>query len=172
MFHKTGRISMATKSASALSPTMRSTLRAAIITAGSLVLMALMRGTIFSCIVYLSKALDEEDFFLFSMSPLRPSSVAALVDPPHRMTKACSPRILIAKLFVLLKTAATTGNSSFLMVLKSRTGRTDGNVRKEASTIEGVGHSMAAIMTGRMSNGKCQRSATSERGRVDITYHP
>lgn len=152
MLHRIGRMSIATKSASAFSPTMRNALRAAIMTAGSLVLMALIRGTIFSCIVYLSSAL-EEDVFLFSIRPFRPSSAAASVDPPHRMTKACKPRTLIARLFVLLNTVATTGNSSFLMVLKSRTGRTDGNVLKAASMIEGVGHSMAAIITGRISGG-------------------
>lgn len=62
MFHSAGKISMATKSASAAFPTTLHTFRAAIITAGSLVLMALMSGMIFSCIVYLSSAVDEDDF--------------------------------------------------------------------------------------------------------------
>lgn len=152
MLHRIGRMSIATKSASAFSPTMRSTLSAAIMTAGSFVLIALIRGTIFSCMVYLSNALDEDDFFLFSISPLRPSSAAASVEPPQRMTKACKPRTLIARLFVLLKTMATTGKSSFLMVLKSRTGRIDGSILSAASTIEGVGHSIAANITGRISD--------------------
>ena len=151
MLHRIGKISMATKSASAISPTIRSTLSAAIMTAGSLVLMALTSGTIFSCIVYLSNAVEEDVFFLSVIRPLSPSSAAASVDPPHRMTKACRPRTLMAKLLVLLNTAATTGNNSFFMVLKSRTGSTEGSVRIDASTMECVGHSMAAIMTGRMS---------------------
>lgn len=54
----------------------------------------------------------------------------------------------MARLFVRLKTMATTGNSSFLIVLKSRTGSTTAKLLNAASTIVGVGHSMAAIITG------------------------
>lgn len=152
MLHSTGRISKATKSASAASPTMRSTFSAAIMTAGSFVLMALIIGTIFSCIVYLSRAVDEDDLLFFSsMSPLRPSSAAASSEPPQRITKACNPRTLIARLFVLLNTAATIGNSSLLIVVKSRAGRTTGKLRNPASTIECVGHSIAANTTGKIS---------------------
>lgn len=73
MCHNVGRISMATKSASATCPTTLHTFRAAIMTAGSFVLIALMSGMIFSCIVYLSSAVDE-DVFLFCVRPLSPSS--------------------------------------------------------------------------------------------------
>jgi hypothetical protein len=45
----------------------------------------------------------------------------------------------------------TTGNSSFLIVLKSRTGSTTAKLLSAASTIDGVGHSMAARITGRTS---------------------
>lgn len=88
IFHKIGRISMATNSASAVCPTTYIKSRAAIMTAGSLVLMLLTKGTIFSCMVYLSSALDEE-VFLFPSSPLRPpSSALDSLEPPHRTTKA------------------------------------------------------------------------------------
>lgn len=149
MLQRMGRISIATNSASATEPTTLSTFRAAIITAGSFVLITLMSGTIFSCIVYLSKAL-EDDVFLFSR-PLSPSSSPLSFVPPQSITKARSPRTLMARLFVLLKTAAMTGNSSFFIVLKSSTGSTTGRLRRAASTIECVGHSIAAIMTGSMS---------------------
>lgn len=167
MLHRIGSISMATKSASADSPTMRRTLSAANMTAGSFVLMALTRGTILSCMVYLSSALDEDVFFLFSTRPLSPSSADAVsVEPPHRMTKACRPRTLMARLFVRLKTVATTGKSSFLMVLKSRTGRMDGSVRSAASTMECVGHSTAARTTGRISDKVLMREDCDETGIV------
>lgn len=96
---------------------------------------------IFSCIVYLSNAV-EEDVFLFGVKPFKPSSDMSL-DPPQRMTNACKPRTLIARLLVLLKIDATTGNSSFLMVLKSSTGNTVGNARSAASTRDGVADSRA-----------------------------
>lgn len=152
MLHRMGKMSMATKSASALSPTTRSTSSAAIITAGSLVLIALMSGMIFSCIVYLSRALDEDIFFFSGLIPSSPSSADddSFV-PPQRMTKARHPRTLMAKLLVLLKTAATIGNSSFLIVLKSKTGNMTGRPRKAASTSEGVGDSMATKTIGRTS---------------------
>jgi len=46
---------------------------------------------------------------------------------------------------------ATTGNSSFLMVLKSSTGRIVGSPRSAASTIEGVDDCNATKMMGRIS---------------------
>lgn len=154
MFHRIGKISMATKSASAVSPTTRNTSWAAIMTAGSFVFMALMSGTIFSCMVYLSKALDDDVFlFLSGVSPSRPSSPElASFEPPQSMTNARQPRTLIARLFVLLNTLAITGNSSFLIVLKSSTGKTTGSPRKAASTKEGVEDSMAARRIGRTSD--------------------
>lgn len=161
MLHRMGRMSMATKSASATLPTTRSTLSAAIMTAGSFVLIALIRGTIFSCIVYLSSALLDDAFFWDSESPSRPSSLAGSVEPPHRTTKAWQPRTLMARLLVRLKTVAITGNSSFLMVLKSRTGRITGRTLSAASTTAGVGDSMAVITIGRMS----RRGVSSERKR-------
>lgn len=58
----------------------------------------------------------------------------------------------MARLLVLLKIMATTGKSSFLMVLKSRTGRTLGRHWSAAPTRTGVGDSRAAKMMGRMSS--------------------
>lgn len=88
--HNMGKMSIATKSASAALPTILKTLRAAIITAGSLVLMALIRGTIFSCMVNLSSALElDEGFRSEGPSPSRPSLFAiGSVEPPQRTTKA------------------------------------------------------------------------------------
>lgn len=151
IFHKIGRISIATKSASATSPTTRRTLKAAVMTAGSFVLITLISGTIFSCMVYLSRALDEEVFFFSIPKPSKPSSPAPSREPPHRTTNACSPRTLIARLFVLLKTVATTGNSSFLIVLKSKTGRIIGSPRIATSTSDGVGDSTAVKNIGKIS---------------------
>jgi len=148
MLHRIGSRSIATKSASAACPTTRMTSRAAIITAGSFVLMAFTRGTIFSCIVYLSSAVDDDVFF--STMPANPSS-AASGEPPHRMTNARRPRIFICRLFVRAKTAAITGNSSFLMVLKSRTGKMTGKPLSAASTKPCVGDSIAVTMMGSMS---------------------
>lgn len=87
MLHKMGRISMATNSASATCPTTRRTRRAAIITAGSLVFIALIKGTIFSCMVYLSRALGEGVFFC-GPSPSSPSSLPGSLEPPQSVTKA------------------------------------------------------------------------------------
>lgn len=137
MLHNTGRMSKATKSASATPPTCLKTLSAAIATAGSFVLIALMRGRIFSCIVYLSKAVEE--LFLLAlgfMIPSRPSLLdAGSFVPPQSVTNASNPRTLIPRLLVLVKTEAMTGNSSFLIVEKSSTGRTIGRLRSEASTM-------------------------------------
>lgn len=123
-------------------------------TAGSFVLMTLMRGTIFSCIVYLSRAV-EDDVFLCSGSPSNPLLSAVAGEPPQRTTNACKPRTLMARLVVLLNTWAIIGNSSFLMVLKSKTGNTTGKLRRPASTTEWVGAAMAAATTGNMSD-MCQ----------------
>ncbi len=119
MLQRTGRMSMATKSASATLPTTCRTFSAAIMTAGSFVLIALISGTIFSCMVYLSSAVDEVAFFFCGASPSRPSSPLGSLEPPQSVTKAWRPLTLMARLFVLLKITAMTGNSSFLMVLKS-----------------------------------------------------
>lgn len=157
MLHKIGRISIAIKSVSASELTCCKTFRAASITAGSFVLIPRMRGTIFSCIVYLSSALMADfSFFLpfCGTNPDRPSSVEEVIEsvvPPHKTTKASSPLTLIPRLEVLLNTAATTGNSSFFIVLKSSTGRITGRLRSAASTIEWVGDSIARCIIGRIS---------------------
>lgn len=54
--------------------------------------------------------------------PLKSSwgSLSLLGDPPHNVTKASMHRTLMPKLLVLLKTAATAGKKSFLIVEKSR----------------------------------------------------
>lgn len=128
---------MATKSASTIPPTCRRTFNAATATAGSFVLIARMSGTIFSCIVYLSRAVDE--LFLLAFAFIMPSSPSLLeagsLLPPHRITKASKPRTLIPRLLVLLKTEAIIGNSSFLIVVKSITGRITGKLLNEASTM-------------------------------------
>ncbi|KJR82434.1 uncharacterized protein SPSK_03186 [Sporothrix schenckii 1099-18] len=157
MVHSTGKSSNATKSASTMPPTTRKTFSASIITAGSLVLMPLISGTIFSCMVYLSSAVDVDVPRLDSLllSPSRPSPPPSSVlsgEPPHRMTNACRPRILIARLLVLLKMAATTGNSSCLIVLKSSTGSMAGTLRSAASTTAGVGESSAVATMGKTSS--------------------
>lgn len=153
IFHRIGSMSIATNSASATPPTCRRTLSDAIATAGSFVLIALMRGTIFSCIVYLSNAVDE--LFLLAvefMMPSKPSLLdAGSLDPPQRITNASSPRTLIPRLLVLVKTEAITGKSSFLMVEKSRTGSTTGKLLNAASTIVWVGDSIARCIIGRIS---------------------
>lgn len=153
MFQRIGRMSIATNSASATSPITLKTLRAATMTAGSFVLIALISGIIFSCIVYLSRALDDDVFFFLSpLKPSRPSPwFSGWDDPPHRMAKACSPRTLMARLFVLLKTVAMTGKSSFLMVLKSRIGKIAGSPRMATSTKAGVGDSTAVMRIGKIS---------------------
>ena len=154
IFHNNGIISMAVKSASASFPTWRRTFRAASMTAGSLVLMALSRGIIFSCMVYLSRTLTTDLVFFCGAKPLNPSSGGVIVPspvPPQRVTNASNPRTFMPRLDVLLKTEAITGNNSFFMVLKSRTGRMTGKLRSAASTIEWVGDSMASWIIGRIS---------------------
>jgi hypothetical protein len=156
MLHRIGNMSIATKSASATPPTWRITLRAAIATAGSFVLIPLIKGMIFSCIVYLSRA--EDELFLLAllfMTPSRPSLLdAGSVEAPQRIANASKPRTLIPRLLVLVKTEAITGNSSFLMVEKSRTGRMIGRLLSDASTILWVGDSIARCIIGRISRGR------------------
>lgn len=152
MLQRMGRTSMATKSESAIPPTCRRTLSAAIATAGSFVLIARMSGTIFSCIVYLSKAVEELFLFAFEfITPSRPSLLAVGSLPPQRITNASKPRTLIPRLLVLLNTEAMIGNNSFLMVEKSITGRITGRHRSEASTMLCVGDSIARCIMGRIS---------------------
>ena len=152
ILHRTGRISMATKSASAIVPTWRRTLSAAIATAGSLVFIALMSGTIFSCIVYLSRAVEELVFLVFAMIPSRPSLLpAGSFEPPQSITNASRPRTLIPRLLVFVNTEAMTGKSSFFIVEKSSTGKIAGRLRNEASTMLCVGDSIAKCIMGSIS---------------------
>lgn len=138
--HSIGRTSIAKKSASAILPTCLKTPSAAIITAGSLVLMAFNNGTIFSCTVYLSRIVLEFIFLIFVplAAPSSPSPSSSLLarEPPQNMTNASNPRILMPKLLVLLNTAATTGKSSFLIVEKSNIASTVGRQPRDLSTIE------------------------------------
>lgn len=152
MLQRIGRTSIATNSESTIPPTCRRTLSAAIATAGSFVLIARISGTIFSCIVYLSKAVDE--LFLLAFEFITPSSPSLLADeslPPQSITNASKPRTLIPKLLVLLNTEAMIGNNSFFMVEKSITGSITGKHLNEASTMLCVGDSIARCMMGRMS---------------------
>ena len=84
--HSTGKTSIARKSVSATSPTCLKTLRAAIMTPGSFVLMPLSRGTTFSCTVNLSKItlLLDDAFLSGTPMPLRSSSLPSGV-PPQRV---------------------------------------------------------------------------------------
>ncbi len=135
-----GRTSIAKNSESAILPTCLNTASAAIITVGSFVFIAFSNGTTFSCTVYLSRIALLFDLWVFESfaAPLRPSPSSLLSDgdPPQSMTNASNPRILMPKLLVLLKTAATTGKSSFLMVEKSRVARTVGRHPNDLSTTE------------------------------------
>ena len=75
-FQSTGKTSIAKKSESAIWPTCWKTLSAAIMTAGSFVLIALTSGTIFSCTVNLSRtAVDGLDTGAAWITPSRPSPV-------------------------------------------------------------------------------------------------
>lgn len=140
-------------------------------TAGSFVLIPLIRGTIFSCMVYLSSAV-ELLFLLVFIIPSRPSLLAFGSDePPQRITKASRPRTLMPRLLVLLKTEAMTGNRSFLMVEKSSTGRITGKLRREASTILCVGDSMARRIMGRMSVTESGIEQRVPLHCVRMTYH-
>lgn len=148
---RTGRISIAMNSVSATLPTCLRTLSAANITPGSFVLMPLIRGKIFSCIVYLSNAVVVTFFLLPPIIPSSPSSIELSEDPPHSVTNASSPRTLIPRLLVLVNTDAITGNSSFFIVLKSRTGRIVGRLLNAASTTECVEDSIARWIIGSIS---------------------
>lgn len=147
MAQRSGMISNAMKSVSASVPACLRTLSAASITAGSFVFIPLISGTIFSCMVYLSSTLMADFAFLSWVKPERPSSVGVGgrdADPPQRVTKASRPRTLMPREEVFEKTEAMTGKSSFLMVVKSSTGRTICKERKAASTIEWIGDSIAS----------------------------
>ncbi len=72
-------------------------------------------------------------------------------EPPQSITNASRPRTLMPKEEVLENTDAITGNSSFLMVEKSRMGRMMGREWREASTMPWVGDSIARWMMGRIS---------------------
>lgn len=157
---RTGNISNATKSPSATPPTSRRTLSAAMATAGSFVLIPLIKGTIFSCIVYLSRAVDDDFLFVLFTTPLSPSLLELeSLGAPQRIAKASRPRTLIPRLLVFVKTEAMTGNNSFLIVEKSRIGRMIGKLRSAASTMVCVGDSMAKCMIGSMS-GESQFSSS------------
>lgn len=142
--HSMGRASMARKSVSASLPTCWKTCKAAMITAGSLVFIPLRSGTTFSWTVYLSRI---EVLGVFN------SRVVPLGFPPQRITKASRARTLIPRLLVLLKTAATMGNRSFLTVEKSKTESTVGRHVRALSTSECVGDSRPSWMIGRISTG-------------------
>ena len=100
---------------------------AAIMTAGSFVLIALTSGTTFSCTVYLSKIL-----LLFFLAD-------AVSFPPQSVLRASRPRILIIKLDVLANTVAITGKSSFLMVEKSSFGNMMDRLSSVLSMMADVG---------------------------------
>lgn len=154
-FHRIGRTSVARKSASAIEPTCLKTLRAAIITAGSLVFMALRRGTTFSWTVNLSRAVPEVAGFFgsaLSTPESSSSSAAASTVPPHRTTRASRPLTLMPRLLVLLTTVPTTGNRSCFTVVKSSTGRTTDKLWSALSTKLCVLDSMAKRTIGRTSS--------------------
>ena len=153
-----GRTSKARKSVSAIWPTCLKTARAAIMTVGSFVLIALRRGTIFSWTVYLSRMA-----LLLVMDFEVEERMVEGGLPPQRITKASRPRTLMARLLVLLKMVATRGKSSFLMVEKSRTGRMMGSMLRDLSTREWVGDSRARRMMGRISV-DCQHSSSNRTG--------
>ena len=137
-FHIKGKTSVAKNSVSAILPTSLRTFNAAIITAGSFVFIPFNKGTIFSWTVYLS------NIALLGAFPSLGKGPSGLGFPPQSTTKASSPRTLIAKLLVLVNTAATTGNSSFLIVEKSRTDSMIGRHESDLSTIAGVAESNPA----------------------------
>lgn len=142
-FHSVGMISSAMNSVSAIWPTCRNTFRAAIITAGSFVLMAFSRGTSLSWTVYLSRIDAEPDldcWGLLDIPTKSPPEVegSSFMDPPHKITNDSKPRTLIARLLVLVKTEAIGGKMSSFTVEKSRIGNITGRHRIEASTREWV----------------------------------
>lgn len=142
-FHNVGMTSRAMNSVSTIWPTCRNTFKAAIMTAGSFVLMAFSKGTILSWTVYLSRIEVEPDLVCWGLleAPGKsPSKVegSSFTDPPHKITNASRPRTLMARLLVLLKTAAMGGKTSSFTVEKSRIGSITGRHRIEASTSEWV----------------------------------
>ena len=122
-----GRTSIARKSESAILPTCLKTAKAATITAGSLVLMPFRSGTTLSWTVYLSR---------IALSGTFVPAKLLLGDPPHSTLKASSPRTLIARLLVLVNTAATIGKRSFFMVEKSKMARNVAMQERDLSTSE------------------------------------
>ena len=116
--------------------------------------MAFNDGTSFSCIVYLSRMDDFTDCdLLVWLTPDRSSSIAPLLstEPPQSTANASKQRTLIARLFVRLKVEAIGGKTSFLTVLKSRTGRITGKHLIAPSTKVCVGESSPRWIRGRMS---------------------
>ncbi|CUS06989.1 unnamed protein product [Tuber aestivum] len=103
-----GRISMATTSLSHVLPMTLNTSSAAILTAGSLVLIPRNSGISFSWMV--AAAAGEQSTL-----------------------NASSPRILIPRDEVFVNTAATAGNTSFFRVGKSSFGRSVGMERRARS---------------------------------------
>lgn len=171
MPHRIGRTSIATNSSSATPPTCRRTFKAAMATAGSFVLIPLIRGMIFSCIVYLSREVE----LLFLLAFIIPSSPSLLAlesgEPPQRITNASRPRTFMPRLLVLLKTEAITGKTSFLIVEKSSTGRITGKLRREASTMLCVGDSMARKIMGRISVSGSEIELVLPLTHLLVTYH-
>lgn len=140
-----GRTSVAMNSVSAIFPISLKTFRAAIMTAGSLVFMPFSNGTIFSCTVYLSR------IALLGALTAFPKVLSLPGLPPQSTTKASKPRTLIARLLVFVKTAATRGNNSFLMVEKSNTASIVGIQDSDLSTMTCVGESSPIWIMGKTS---------------------
>lgn len=120
--------------------------------------------------VYLSK-IDDLGVFAGCTAPLRssPNPPESSLEAPQRMAKASRLRTLIARLLVRLKVLAIGGNTSFLTVLKSRTGRTAGRHLMAASTKEWVGESRPSRIRGRMSKLWCQLNGAGHC--VIFTHH-
>ena len=118
--HKIGNASMARNSASAILPTCLKTARAAIITAGSFVFIALSKGTTFSWTVYLSSTalLFDLDFLVSLIAPFRssPRSELSSLEPPQRITNAYIEsrvsRILLALERICFAVAASRPTST------------------------------------------------------------
>lgn len=116
--------------------------------------MAFNDGTSFSCIVYLSKMDDFMDCdLLVWLTPDRSSPIASLppMEPPQRTANASRQRTLMARLLVRLKVEAIGGKTSFLTVLKSRTGRITGKHLIAPSAKVCVGESSPRRIRGKMS---------------------
>lgn len=111
-----------------------------IIIVGFFVLMVLMRGMIFFCMVYLFSVDEEEVFLLLLIKLFSLLFVVVLFEFLYSMIKVCSLWILIVRLFVLLNICVIIGNNLFLMVLKLRMGRMIGRFCMVVFIIEGVGY--------------------------------